>query len=61
LTIGCKRFEHKEWGEFDIQTIQEMENNATKFWSKNKSWLLLACEAHRKESLAYRESLGETK
>jgi uncharacterized protein YjbI with pentapeptide repeats len=61
LTIGCKRFEHKEWAEFTDETIQEMDSNATKFWSANKAWLLLACEAHRAESLAYREALGKTK
>jgi hypothetical protein len=61
LTIGCKRFKHEEWAEFDDETILSMAINATKFWSVNKSWLLLACKEHRAESLAYREVLGETK
>jgi len=64
LTIGCKRFEHKEWAKFDDEIIKEMDTNATKFWSENKIWLLSACESHRAESLAYRASNpveGETK
>jgi uncharacterized protein YjbI with pentapeptide repeats len=61
LTIGCKRFEHEEWAKFDDEAIRLMDSNATKFWGANKSWLLSACEAHRAESLAYREALGETK
>ena len=64
LVIGCQRHTHGEWKTFTMKEIAEMESRASKFWTANKSWLLSACEAHRKESLAYRKSNpinGETK
>jgi uncharacterized protein YjbI with pentapeptide repeats len=55
LTIGCKRFEHTKWKEFTDEEVAEMDENASEFWSVNKSWLLSACKSHRKESLKFRK------
>jgi uncharacterized protein YjbI with pentapeptide repeats len=59
LQIGCQRHKHKEWAWFDDETIENMNSRASEFWKQNKSWLLSACKAHRKESLAYRKANPE--
>jgi uncharacterized protein YjbI with pentapeptide repeats len=56
LKIGCQRHTHDEWKAFTDDGIAKMEGRASSFWSANKSWLLSACKAHRKESLAYRKA-----
>ena len=56
LTIGCQRHTHAEWKAFSDDDIAKMESRASAFWSANKSWILAACKAHRKESLAYRKA-----
>jgi len=59
LTIGCQRHEHDKWKAFDDNEISRMESRASAFWTQNKSWLLAACKAHRKESLAFRKANPE--
>jgi len=61
LTIGCQRHEHDKWKAFDDEEISRMESRAAAFWTQNKSWLLAACKAHRKESLAFRKANPEPK
>ena len=61
LAIGCERHTHDEWRAFTKDEIKEMESRASDFWAANKSWILSACKAHRKESLKFSEALGETK
>ena len=56
LEIGCQRHTHDEWKAFDDDDISKMHNDALTFWTANKSWLLSACKAHRKESLAFRKA-----
>jgi uncharacterized protein YjbI with pentapeptide repeats len=56
LEIGCQRHKHKAWADFDDAEISEMDGDALEFWTANKSWILAACKAHRKESLAYRKA-----
>jgi uncharacterized protein YjbI with pentapeptide repeats len=55
LTIGCQRHKHMEWSKFTDDEISEMESRAIGFWKVNKSWLLSACKAHRRESLSKRK------
>jgi uncharacterized protein YjbI with pentapeptide repeats len=59
LEIGCKRHLHAKWSKFTDEEISRMESRASEFWKQNKSWLLSACKAHRKESLAYRKANPE--
>ena len=56
LTIGCQRHTHDEWKAFRKDEINGMESRASTFWTANKSWVLSACKAHRKESLAFRKA-----
>ena len=58
LVIGCQRHTHDEWKAFTKDEIKKMESRASNFWTANKSWLLSACKAHRKESLKFRKALG---
>jgi uncharacterized protein YjbI with pentapeptide repeats len=60
MQIGCERHEHTEWSSFSDDYISQMESRASQFWAANKSWLLLACKAHHKESLAARKAKNET-
>jgi hypothetical protein len=60
MKIGCERHKHKEWAGFPEDEIARMESRASVFWKANKSWLLTACKAHRKESLAARKAKNET-
>ena len=59
LEIGCQHHTHDEWESFDDGDISKMHNDALTFWTANESWLLSACKAHRKESLAYRKANPE--
>jgi uncharacterized protein YjbI with pentapeptide repeats len=59
LTIGCQRHSHKEWSSFTTKQIAEMQDSAGDFWKSNKTWLLAACKAHKKEALNFR--IGEVK
>jgi len=60
LKIGCQRHTHNKWSKFTDEEIEGMEPRASEFWKQNKSWLLAACKAHRKESLAYRKNNPES-
>lgn len=45
--LGCKRFTHSEWGNFNDEQISEMDVNALTFWQTWKEPLLAMCAAHR--------------
>ena len=60
LVIGCQRHPHDEWKAFTADEINMMESRASTFWTANKTWLLSACKAHRKESLAFRKANPES-
>ena len=55
LTIGCQRHKHEDWCSFSVDEINNMESRAGRFWSANKSWILMACKAHKNESRAHYE------
>jgi len=57
LEIGCQRHKHEAWEKFTYDEISSMESRALYFWKQNKSWLLLACKSHKKESLAKRKEV----
>jgi uncharacterized protein YjbI with pentapeptide repeats len=56
LKIGCERHKHDEWKAFGDAQIKQMESRAEDFWRANKTWILSACDAHKSESLKYREN-----
>lgn len=56
LKIGCKRHTHDEWKAFGDAKIKSMEPRASDFWNANKVWILAACDAHKSESLKFREN-----
>ena len=39
LQIGCKKFTHQEWKDFDDETINKMDSKALKFWKKYKDFI----------------------
>ena len=47
MRLGCKRFTHQEWAEFDDEQISEMDSCALEFWRQWKAPLLAMCEQHR--------------
>ena len=47
MRLGCKRFTHKEWTDFDDEKISEMDSCALEFWRQWKAPLLAMCEQHR--------------
>ncbi|MGL5218508.1 MAG: pentapeptide repeat-containing protein [Plesiomonas shigelloides] len=48
LRIGCQRFTHEEWRDFDNRQIAEMDGReALKFWAAWKAPLLAMCAAHK--------------
>jgi hypothetical protein len=42
LQIGCKRFTHQEWRDFDDETINKMDSLALEFWKKYKDFIFMA-------------------
>ncbi len=44
LQIGCKRFTHQEWQDFDDETIEKMDSQALKFWKKWKDFIFTAID-----------------
>jgi len=44
LQIGCKRHTHKEWMDFDDETIKNMDSSALEFWKKYKDFIFMAIE-----------------
>ena len=47
MRLGCKRFTHDEWDEFDDEQIDAMDSRALKFWTQWKAPLLAMCDAHK--------------
>ena len=47
MRLGCKRFTHNEWGNFNDEQISKMDVNALTFWQTWKEPLLAMCAAHR--------------
>ena len=46
MRLGCKRFTHKEWSEFNDDQIREMDSGALAFWKQWKAPLLAMCATH---------------
>ena len=46
MRLGCKRFTHAEWVEFNDEQISDMDSDALEFWKKFKTPLLEMCKAH---------------
>ena len=46
MRLGCKRFTHGEWADFDDVTISMMDDNALEFWVQWRDSLLTMCKAH---------------
>ena len=44
LQIGCERHLIDEWWEFDDETIDRMDEQATEFWDKWKDWIRCTIE-----------------
>ena len=47
MRLGCKRFTHDEWHEFDDEQIDAMASRALEFWTQWKAPLLAMCAAHK--------------
>ena len=47
MRLGCKRFTHDEWNEFDDNEIAAMDRHALKFWTQWKAPLLAMCDTHK--------------
>ena len=47
MRLGCKRFTHAEWAEFDDKQIAAMDRHALEFWTQWKAPLLAMCAAHK--------------
>ena len=47
MRLGCKRFTHEEWANFNDEEIKEMDDCALEFWKQWKVPLLAMCAAHR--------------
>ena len=46
MRLGCKRFTHKEWSEFNDDRIRGMDSGALAFWKQWKAPLLAMCATH---------------
>ena len=46
MRLGCKRFTHREWSEFNDDQIEEMDSGALAFWKQWGTPLLAMCAAH---------------
>ena len=47
MRLGCKRFTHEEWENFNDDEIKEMDDGALEFWKQWKIPLLAMCATHR--------------
>ena len=47
MRLGCKRFTHTEWENFNDEQILKMDDDALPFWKTWKEPLLAMCAAHR--------------
>ncbi len=50
MRLGCKRYTHAEWSEFNDAEIAAMDSSATDFWNKWKLPLLAMCKQHAEEA-----------
>ncbi len=50
MRLGCKRYTHAEWSEFNDSEIAAMDSRATDFWNKWKLPLLAMCKQHAEEA-----------
>ena len=50
MRLGCKRYTHAEWSEFNDSEIEEMDSHATEFWNQWKLPLLAMCKQHAEEA-----------
>ena len=46
MRLGCKRYTHAEWSEFNDSEIEEMDSHATEFWNQWRFPLLAMCKQH---------------
>lgn len=46
MRLGCKRYTHAEWSEFNDSEIAAMDSRAIEFWNKWKFPLLAMCKQH---------------
>ena len=46
MRLGCKRYTHAEWSEFNDSEIAAMDSHATEFWNQWKLPLLAMCKQH---------------
>ena len=46
MRLGCKRFTHEEWENFNDKEIKAMDYHALEFWKQWKAPLLAMCAAH---------------
>ena len=46
MRLGCKRFTHQEWSDFNDEQISEMDSKALEFRTQWKAPLLEMCKAH---------------
>ena len=50
MRLGCKRYTHAEWSEFNDSEIAAMDSRAIEFWNKWKLPLLAMCKQHAEEA-----------
>ena len=50
MRIGCRRYSHGDWQNFDDAAINAMDSGALEFWREWKESLMMICEKHRKQS-----------
>ena len=46
MRLGCKRFTHKEWADFNDTQISEMDSHALEFWMQWREPLISMCAKH---------------
>lgn len=49
MRLGCKRYTHYEWSEFNNQEISDMDSYALEFWNQWKILLLTMCKQHAEQ------------
>jgi hypothetical protein len=47
MRLGCKRYTHEEWCNFNDTEISNMDSEALAFWTQWRSPLLAMCSAHK--------------
>ena len=46
MRIGCRRYTHQEWNDFDEAAIRAMDSHAFDFWKQWRGPLLMMCQKH---------------